>query len=618
MVGGYAGRILRINLSEMSFSIERLDLSLAKSLIGCLGVASKIMLEEVDHSVEPLSPRNKLILATGPLTGSTAPAGNKSIVISRSPLTNIWGEAIFSANAGIELKRAGFDMIIIEGRAERPVYLWICDDNVEFKDANGIWGMDTFTACNAVKNDLGEKDAAVACIGPAGERLVRLACIISDNGRAAGRCGLGAVMGSKNLKAIAIKGSRAIEVANPEALNKLRGDIIEFTREKLKAFTDYGTSRGVVAFEEMGNLPIKNWTGGRFPGAEKISGVRMAETILVGRKACFACHVACGRYVRVSEGPYAPLEGYGPEYETIAALGSLCMNDNLEAIAKANDLCNRFGLDTISVGATIAFAMECYERGIITKDETGGIELIWGDPDAIIRTIELIGRREGFGAILGEGSMRAAEKIGKGAERYAMHVKGLEIPMHNPYRFKEMGLQYATSERGACHLRGFSMLPARGFLFPELGISEKLDGFSIEGKAHIVKVMQDACRVVDALGICKFLVFFSGIPLKTLAELYTAVTGWKTTLEELLKAGERIWILQRLFNVRMGVRRKDDTLPRRFLEEPMVDGAAKGQIVELEPMLKDYYTERGLDDECKPKKEKLLGLNLDFAIKFLE
>ncbi|MBS7606919.1 aldehyde ferredoxin oxidoreductase family protein [Candidatus Bathyarchaeota archaeon] len=618
MVGGYAGRILRINLSEMSFSIERLDLSLAKSLIGCLGVASKIMLEEVDHSVEPLSPRNKLILATGPLTGSTAPAGNKSIVISRSPLTNIWGEAIFSANAGIELKRAGFDMIIIEGRAERPVYLWICDDNVEFKDANGIWGMDTFTACNAVKNDLGEKDAAVACIGPAGERLVRLACIISDNGRAAGRCGLGAVMGSKNLKAIAIKGSRAIEVANPEALNKLRGDIIEFTREKLKAFTDYGTSRGVVAFEEMGNLPIKNWTGGRFPGAEKISGVRMAETILVGRKACFACHVACGRYVRVSEGPYAPLEGYGPEYETIAALGSLCMNDNLEAIAKANDLCNRFGLDTISVGATIAFAMECYERGIITKDETGGIELIWGDPDAIIRTIELIGRREGFGAILGEGSMRAAEKIGKGAERYAMHVKGLEIPMHNPYRFKEMGLQYATSERGACHLRGFSMLPARGFLFPELGISEKLDGFSIEGKAHIVKVMQDACRVVDALGICKFLVFFSGIPLKTLAELYTAVTGWKTTLEELLKAGERIWILQRLFNVRMGVRRKDDTLPRRFLEEPMVDGAAKGQIVELEPMLKDYYTERELDDEGKPKKEKLLGLNLDFAIKFLE
>ncbi|HDO42419.1 MAG TPA: aldehyde ferredoxin oxidoreductase, partial [Candidatus Bathyarchaeota archaeon] len=517
----------------------------------------------------------------------------------------------------IELKRAGYDMLIIEGKAEKPVYLWIHDGAAEIKDASGIWGMDTFSACSAIKKDLGEMKAAAISIGPAGEKLARIASIVSDNGRAAVRGGLGAVICSKNLKAVVARGSGKINAAKPEMLDKLRDEIVETVKNKLKAFSEYGTSRGVASFEEMGNLPIKNWTKGRFPEAEKISGIRMAETILVGKKACFACPVACGRYIRISEGPYAPLEGYGPEYETIAALGSLCMNDNLESIAKANDLCNRFGLDTISVGATIAFAMECYEKGIITKDDTGGVELTWGNHEAIIKMIELIGRREGFGAILSEGSKRAAEKIGKGAERYAMHVKGLELPMHSPYRFKEMGLQYAVSERGACHLRGFSMLPARGILFPELGLNKKLDGFTIEGKAHVVKIMQDACRVVDALGICKFIAFFGGIPLKSLAELYTAVTGWETTLGELMKAGERIWMLQRVFNVRMGVKREDDTLPRRFLEEPMVEGAAKGQTVELEPMLEEYYAERGLDREGKPKKEKLKELNLDFAIKFV-
>ncbi|MBS7604910.1 MAG: aldehyde ferredoxin oxidoreductase family protein [Candidatus Bathyarchaeia archaeon] len=617
MVGGYAGKILRINLSNKKFHIEDLDLSLAKSLLGCLGIASKIMLEEVDPAVEPFSPENKLIFLTGVLTGSTAPAACKSIVVSRSPLTNIWGESVFSANTGIELKRAGYDMLIIDGASDKPVYLWIHDDSIEIRDASGFWGMDTYTTCEAIKNDLGEKKAAVVCIGPAGENLVRISSIISDNGRAAGRCGLGAVMGSKNLKAIAALGSKNIEVANPGLLNDLRKEIISITRERLKALSDYGTARGVVAFEEMGNLPIKNWTKGRFQGAEKISGMRMAETILVGKKACFACHIACGRYIRVSEGPYAPLEGYGPEYETIAALGSLCMNDNLESIAKANDLCNRFGLDTISTGATIAFAMECYERGIITKDDTGGIELNWGNLDAIIKVIELIGRREGIGAILGEGSKRAAEKIGEAAERYAMHVKGLEIPMHSPYRFKEMGLQYAVSERGACHLRGLSMLPARGILFPDIGFDRQVDGFSIEGKAHLVKVMQDICRVVDALGLCKFVYLFGGVPLRRLPQLYTAVTGWETSLDDLMRAGERIWILQRIFNVRMGVRRKDDMLPKRFLEEPLNEGAAKGQIVELEPMLNEFYVERGLDDEGRPKMEKVLELGLNFAAKYI-
>ncbi|MEM1514860.1 MAG: aldehyde ferredoxin oxidoreductase family protein [Candidatus Bathyarchaeia archaeon] len=617
MIGGYAGKILRVNLSKNKVRIEDLDLTLARNLLGCLGIASKIMLEELDPSVDPLSPDNRLVLLTGVLTGSTAPAACKSIVVSRSPLTNIWGESVFSANTGIELKRAGYDMLMVKGVADKPVYLWIHDNNIEIRDAGSLWGMDTFTACEAIKSDLGEKKAAVVSIGPAGERLVKISSIMSDNGRAAGRCGLGAVMGSKKLKAIAALGSRNINVANLDLLNEIRKEIVSITKNRLKGLSDHGTARGVVAFEEMGNLPIKNWTKGSFPRAERISGARMTETILVGRKACYACHVGCGRYVKISDGPYAPLEGYGPEYETIAALGSLCMNDDLEAIAKANDLCNRFGLDTISTGAVIAFAMECYEKGVLTKDDTNGIELRWGDPDAIIKMIELIGRREGFGIILGEGSIRAAEKIGRNAERYAMHVKGLEIPMHSPYRFKEMGLQYAVSERGACHLRGISMLPARGTLLPDIGLEKQVDGFSIEGKAHIVKVMQDLCRVLDALGVCKFVYLFGGVSLRVLAKLHTAVTGWETTLDELMRAGERIWILQRIFNVRMGVRRKDDALPKRFLEEPLSEGAAKGQIVNLEPMLDEYYVERGLDSNGIPKREKVMELGLNFAVRYI-
>ncbi len=382
--------------------------------------------------------------------------------------------------------------------------------------------------------------------------------------------------------------------------------------------THHGTSGGLAAFEEMGNLPIKNWTKGTFPGASEITGIKMKEKMLIGKKTCFACPVACGRYVEIKEGSYAPLKGYGPEYETLAALGSLCMNDNLESIVKANDMCNRAGMDTISTGATIAFAMECYDKGVITEEDTGGIELKWGNYESIIEMIELIGKKAGFGAILSEGSRKAAEKIGKGSENFAMHVKGLELPMHSPYRFKEMGLQYAVSERGACHLRGYSFLPARGVLIPDLGFGRELDGFATEEKAKVTKIMQDACRFIDALGICKFVVFFGRMPLTTLASFYAAVTGFETRLEDLMKAGEKIWMLERAFNLRMGSGREDDTLPKRFLREPMPDGVAKGQVVELEPMLKEYYEVRGLDQNGKPKEEKLKKLGLDLAIPLIK
>jgi len=620
MIGGYTGGLLRIDLSTGNIERQRLDLSGYKKFIGGLGIAAKVMLEEVEPNIEPFDPDNRLILATGPLTG-IAPAGNKSVLVSRSPLTNIWGDALFSTGLGIELKRAGYDVLIVQGKADKPKYIWIYNDTIDIKDASDIWGMNTFDTRNAIRKDLKARASAkVVFIGPAGEKLVKLACVVSDEGRVAGRGGLGAVMGSKNLKAIAIKGTGKIEIARKNEFFHLFKKALNSIKKnpKTDSFRSYGTSGSVEPFEELGNLPIKNWTRGKFSGANKISGETMAETILIKRKACYGCPIGCGRFVEIKEGHYTPMRGYGPEYETIAAFGSMCLNENLESIAKANDICNRLGIDTISTGCAIAFAMECYENGIITEEDTGGIDLSWGNHKAVVKMTELIGRKIGFGAILGEGVKIAAERIGKGSQRFAMHVKGLEVPMHSPYRFKSMGLNYATSNRGACHNRGSPAYVSRGILSPEIGLNEQLDGFTIEGKGKLTKIHQDVCTMLDALGLCKFAVFFCGMSLSLVKDLYNAATGWNMTINDLMKAGERIWNLERAFNVRMGVTRKDDTLPERFLKEPIPDGPAKGQVVELEPMLREYYKARGLDENGKPSMEKLKELDLGFVIPLIK
>lgn len=569
--------------------------------------------------IEPFDPENRLILATGPLTG-IAPAGNKSVLVSKSPLTKIWGDALFSADLGIELKRAGYDVLIVQGRAKNPKYVWIHDDIIEIKDADDIWGMSTFDTHEALREDIGEKNAKVVCIGPAGEKLVKLACVMSDKGRVAGRCGLGAVMGSKNLKAMVIRASGNIEIAQKDEFFRLFDQALNNAKDnpKTQSFHVYGTSGSVAPFEALGNLPTMNFTRGKFSGVDKISGETMVKTILTGREACYGCPVGCGRFVRIAQGSYAPMNGYGPEYETIAAFGSMCLNENLESISRANDVCNRLGIDTISTGNAIAFAMECYENGILTKVDTEGIDLSWGNHEAIVKMVELIGRKAGFGAVLGEGVRIAAERIGRNSQRFAMHVKGLEIPYHNPYRFKCMGLNYATSNRGACHNRGSPAYVSRGALSPEIGFTEQTDGFTIEGKGRLTKIHQDACAMLDALGMCKFAVFFCGITLSLVRDLCNAATGWNMTMNDLMRTGERIWNIERAFNVRMGVTRKDDTLPERFLKEPMPDGVAKGQVVELEAMLRQYYEERGLDEKGRPKVEKLKELGLHFVIPYVK
>lgn len=608
MIGGYAGKILRIDLSRSQIVKEDIDFHLARLFIGGEGYASSLMFQEVSPHTAPFSPENRLIFMTGPLTGSMVPCGNKVTVVSRSPLTGIWGEALFSASIGIELKRAGYDGLVIQGRMEKPAYLWIKDDTVNINDAEHLWGKDTFETFGSLRQELRGEDAAMISIGPAGEKLVKLACIISDEGRAAGRTGMGAIMGSKNLKAIAVRGTGRIGVGDEAGLKRLREGAIKIALPNTKAFRENGTAAGVLAFEANGNLPIRNWTRGSFPQAGNIDGAIMTKTILVKRKACFACPIACGRHVKIESGPYA-MEGPGPEYETIAALGSLCFNSNLESIAKANDLCNRLGIDTISTGGAIAFAMECYEHGLIS--DTGGVDLTWGNPEGLVKMVELIGNREGLGAILGEGVKNAAEAIGRGADRFAIHAKGLEFSMHNPRRFKSMGVAYATSNRGACHNRGSPFMNERNILSPELPWNRAYDGLSTEEKGRMTKVYQDVCCAMDSLGICKFFVFWGRLPLKFLADFYSAVTGWNMTFDELVTAGERIWHMQRSFNVRMGVTRKDDTLPQRFLMESVFDGPVKGQVVELQPMLEEYYQERGLDADGKPRKEKLVELGLE-------
>jgi aldehyde:ferredoxin oxidoreductase len=615
MVGVYTGKIIRVDLSDRRFFEEGWDTSLARRIIGSIGLAAKIMLEEVGPEVKPFDAENRLILVPGVLSGTKLPGANKSAIISKSPLTNAWGDSLFSAVCGINLKRAGYDALVIQGKADTPSYIYIFDGGCEIRDAVKIWGKDTFETFKNIKQELGEK-VSIAAIGPAGEGLVRLACIFSDDGRAAGRGGLGAVMGSKNLKAIAVEGAKNIEIVNEERFNEVKKEMLRRISEKKPL--PLGTAGSLKPFNEMGNLPVKNWTRGFFEGADKICGEAIQERLSPKKKTCFACPVACGRVVELKEGAYPPLTTYGPEYETLAALGSLCMNDDLNSIVKANDICNKLGIDTISTGAVIAFAMECYEKGIIGKEDTGGMEIKWGHAPTIVKLCELIGMKKGFGVLLGEGVKVASEKIGKGAEEFAMHVKGLEIPMHNPYRFKEMGLNYATSNRGACHNRGSPAYVSRGVLLPQFGYIEKTDGFIEKGKGRLTKIHQDICMMVDALGLCKFVVFFGGVEISMLADAYSAATGLDMTLEDLVKAGERIWMIERIFNVRMGLRRKDDMLPKRFIRESLPDGPAAGQTVNLDPMLEEYYKERGLDSNGIPREDTLRSLGLEWAIPFIK
>lgn len=598
---GWIGKILRVNLTKEEWKAEELDRNIAEKFIGGRGLGSKILYDEIDPKVDPLSPDNKLILATGPLTGTSASAAGRYMAITKSPLTGTIACSNSGGHFGAELKFAGFDLIIIEGKAKEPVYLYVEDGKAEIRDATHLWGKTTHEATDQILSET-DMDARVACIGPAGERLVRFACIINDKHRAAGRSGVGAVMGSKNLKAVAVKGSGSIQVADKEAFRK--ATLEGFQKVKANPVTSqglpaYGTAILINIINQSGILPTRNFQDGVFEGAEKISGESIAEQILVRNRACFACPIACGRVVRVTNPKYECFSE-GPEYESDWALGACCGVDNIDAIGKANYLCDILGIDPISAGVTIACGMELFERGIVSRSEVGR-SLNFGDPDAMVEMVRAIGYREGFGDALAEGSYRLAERYGH--PEYSMSVKKQEFPAYDARGAQGMGLEYATSNRGACHVRGYMISPEI------LGSPQKLDPFETEEKAGWTKTFQDLTAVVDSSGICLFNTFAIGAP--EILEYLKAATGVKMTLEELMKAGERIWNLERLFNLKAGISGKEDRLPDRLLKEPMPSGPAKGNVVKLEKMLPEYYELRGWDKEGVPTKERLKELGLE-------
>lgn len=603
---GTWGRLLRADLTNGKVTEEPISEETTRKYLGGSGLAAHYLSRETGPNTDPLGPGNLLAFLAGPLVGTKTPCSGRHCVVARSPLTGIWGESDAGGTWGATLKRTGYDGILVTGAADRPVYLVVTKEGAEIRDAGELWGLDTFATDEALERQHPRSVSAV--IGPAGENAVRIAAVMhdGDEARAAARGGLGAVMGSKRLKAITVQGDLTVPVAHPDALMASIREIAPTIREKTKRLGALGTSGIVVPNEALGDLPIKNWTRGNWDGAPNISGERMAGTILTGRYYCASCMIGCGRRIQVTDGRFGPFEGAGPEYETLGMMGSNCLVDDLEAISKANDLANRYGIDTISTGSLVAFTMEAFEKGLVGKEDIG-YEVRWGDGEALVRLVEDIALARGFGGILSNGISEAARQIG--GEEFAVHVKGLDLPAHDPRAFVSLAPGYATANRGACHLQGFSYAFEKGVTLPEIGVNEVMDRFTSDSKGRMVAKSQDLMSVMDSLKLCKFLLY-GGVDVGRMAGWLAAVTGWDVDTEEILKTGERLYNLKRLYNVSLGVSRKDDTLPHRILTRKRGTGGSAECLPHLGLMLSDYYAARGWSEDGIPTRETLEELGL--------
>ncbi|MDR2940856.1 MAG: aldehyde ferredoxin oxidoreductase family protein [Clostridiales bacterium] len=598
-MNGWVGTILRVDLAAKTIKKEPLNLKDARDYVGGRGLGTKYFCDEVDPKVEPLSPENKLIFMSGPLTGTGAASAGRYEVVAKAPLTGTIGAANSGGYFGPELKYAGYDGIIFENSSDSPVYLYINDDIVEIRDANNLWGKTVNEATDMLNGECGES-FKVSCIGPTGENGCLFSGIINDKHRAAGRGGLGAVMGSKKLKALAVRGTGSVNVARPEKFM----DAIVDARAKLKAhpvggagLPAYGSNVLVNIINESGGLPVSNWRDGAyFPDAAAIGGESLAEKYLVKNKGCFGCSISCARVTRVPDGPFKS-SGEGPEYEAAWAYGADCGVSDLAAICKANFLCNEYGMDPITLGSTIACAMELSEMGAIPESDIG-FKLKFGDPQAIVDLTEAVGKNEGFGKILALGSYRLAEKYGH--PELSMSVKKQEMPAYDARAIQGIGLEYATSNRGGCHVRGYVISPE------VLGVPFKVDPLVTEGKAGLLKLFQDLTALIDSLGICLFTTFGLGLP--EIASQYREAIGSNESDEEILLKGERIWNLEKHFNIAAGVEK--DTLPPRLLREKLPEGAAEGRVSELYEMLSEYYELRGWDNEGVPTPDKVEALGI--------
>jgi len=602
---GYAGRILKVDLSSLSYVIEDTPLDLIVNFMGGKGFGAKILYDELKPGCGSLSEDNILVVATGPLTGTLMPASGHITLSTKSPLTGIWLDSHSAGFLGPELKMAGYDAIIIKGKAKKPTILVIKNDKISFEDGKDLWGKYTFESQELLRQKYG-RDCQFMCIGPAGERKARFANIVSG-GRGFGRGGSGAVMGAKNLKAVVVKGTNSIQVYDLDGFTRMCKE----SYNELSVSPDtgggrpkYGTNSIYSFMIEAGTHPVKNFQTGIFEEVKECNEDVLATNYYKRHIACFSCPINCSKASRVDDGKYKGKFTEGPEYENMWSLGAQCGNSNIGAIIYAEHLSDEYGLDAISAGNVIGFTMECFEKGILSEKQIG-FRANFGNDEAIIKFIEMMGKGEGIGELMSQGVRQMAKELGKGTEKFAMHVKGMEIPAYDPRGAFGMGLAYATSDRGACHLRAWTIGAEI------LDTQDRMDPFATEFKAELVKNQQDFYAVIQSAVVCLFLNF--GLSQRHITRSLQTLTGikeWKTT-EDILKIGERIYNLTRLFSMREGISRKDDTLPERLLKEPVSEGPTKGVVVDLDTMLKEYYLVRHWDEEGRPTKEKLAELGLD-------
>jgi aldehyde:ferredoxin oxidoreductase len=608
MPNGFAGKLLWVDLSAGKISTTPLDETTAKQVLGGSGLAAALIRERLKSIVGPLDPSNLLCFMPGLLCGTLVPGSNRTMVCGLSPATNAWGEARAGGAWAPMLKYAGYDGLIVTGKAAHPVYLWIENDRVEIRSAEKVWGKGFYETDARLLAET-HSDAVVAGVGPAGEKLSRMACVMFEGAyaRSAGRVGMGAVMGSKLLKAVVVRGTGGIAVADPAGLMKRAAAYGDGEKRKFKRNFDHGTAGGVVATEAMGDMPIRNFLGGRWAEkAERVSGQAMFKRYGKHERSCLSCPSNCTLVTAV---PGTRI-GHAPEYETIGSFGSMCDCDQIEVIAQCNELCNDYGLDSISAGNTVAFVMEAFEKGLLGAAELDGLTPAWGSAEAMIALLRKMGTREGIGDILADGTRPAAERLGKpGLAEMLVEVKGVELPMHDPRAFWSNAVNYAVANRGACHMEGVTFTAESGLPYPDLGYTGPMDPYIPDGKAALAVKMHDLMAVYDGLGICKFYIVLSYGPT-ALAEWLDYCTGWTMDMHDLMQIGERIFQTKRLINVERGLGRKDDTLPARLLALPQRDDIGPVDPAAFERMLTEYYEIRGWDAKGAPTKARLEALRI--------
>ena len=621
---GYVGKWLWVDLTRGTLESREYDPVLAEQYLGGNGFGARLLWQNVGRDVDPLSPENWLIFSTGPLCGTVVPNPGRMEVVSKSPLTGIYGDANSGGFLGPELKYAGWDAVVVTGRSPTPVYLTINDQNVVLRDASHLWGLMASRTEEVIRQDWGDSQVKTAVIGPAGENLVRIAGIQITPQRSAARCGLGAVMGSKNLKAIAVRGHGPIPIHDPKRLRSIGLELQHRLRANaiFPAVSAHGTPGIVSLMNGLGRFPTKNFQAGGYERADRINADALYSRAFVRNVACFGCPIACDKVYTIPDGPFAETSLRSVEYETLNSFGACILNDDLDSILAANRLCDDLGLDTISAGRCISFAMELWDEEILNLDDTGGIALRWGDMDVVLRLLPMIARREGFGSLLAEGVRAMAETIGRGAEKYAMHVKGMEIPGQDGRAQRSMGLAHVTSTRGADHLKAFPVIDETGY--PDEGrrrygdkyLPDIVQPLATKHKAFLVKDGEDLGAIVDSVGMCKSGGTFvlAEIYWPDIAEALEAATGMSMPVDRLKAIGERIYNLQRCYDAVHGITRADDRLPLRFSQEPSPTGNARGQTIDTEPMLEEYYTLRGWDPASGwPTADTLHRLGLDDA-----